>query len=320
MKAALGASQALRGWLALLVVYVVWGSTFTGIQVAVRALPPLLMAGARYLLAGAVLYLVAGRSGRWRWRRPSWPELYSSAAVGLLLLLGANGLLSWSEERVPSGLAALIIATIPLWMAVLALAGRRSLGPGWLGWVGVLVGLLGVGVLASPTTAGHLAPIDTAALLVAAVLWAAGSLYARRAPLPADIFIASALEMGSGGLGLLVAGLATGEASQGHWGQVMGGPLVAFIWLVLGGSLLGYTCYAYALKVLPTSTVATYAYVNPVVALLLGFLILGQGLTRGSAVAAALITVGVVLMVSGPRLARRRQRRLLVAAQEAESG
>ncbi|HUY54989.1 MAG TPA: EamA family transporter [Candidatus Nanopelagicaceae bacterium] len=320
MRAALGTSQALRGWLALLVVYVVWGSTFTGIQVAVRAMPPLLMAGTRYLLAGVVLYAVAGRSGRWRWRRLSWPELYSSAAVGLLLLLGANGLLSWSEQKVPSGLAALIIGTVPLWIAVLGLAGRRSIGPGRLGWVGVMVGLVGVGVLASPTTAGHMAPLYTAVLLAAALFWASGSLYALRAPLPDDIFIASAVEMVFGGLGLVIAGLASGETTQVHWAHIMGGPLVAFAWLVLGGSLLGYTCYAYALKVLPTSTVATYAYVNPVVALVLGFFILGQGLTRGSALAAALITVGVVLMVSGPHLTRRRQRRLRTEVPRSDTG
>ncbi|MHB1526623.1 MAG: EamA family transporter [Candidatus Dormibacteria bacterium] len=319
VRAGVRGSPIVRGWLALMVVYVVWGSTYTGIQVAVRAIPPLLMAGTRYLLAGAVLYALVGRSGRWRWRRPSWPELYSSAVVGLLLLLGANGLLSWSEQRVPSGLAALIIATVPLWMAVLALVWGRSIRPGGVGWIGVFVGLAGVGVLASPSTAGHLSALYTVALLAAAVMWAAGSLYSRRAPLPGDIFAASALEMAFGGIGLLVAGLASGEASRIHWGDIVGGPLAAYIWLVLGGSLLGYTCYVYALKTLPTSTVATYAYVNPVVALVLGFFILGQGLTKGSALAAGLITLGVVLIVSGPRLARRKQRRQLAGLPGADT-
>ncbi len=302
-------SQVWRGWMALAVVYVVWGSTYTGIQVAVRAMPPLLMAGTRYLLAGLILYAVVGRAGGHRWAWPGWPAAYSSGVVGLFLLLGGNGLLSWAELRAPSGLAALIIATVPLWMAAIGVAWGRSSPPGRLGWLGVLVGLGGVAVLASPTTEGHLAVTLTLGLLAAALLWAVGSLYARRAPLPASAFLASALEMIVGGLALVLVGLASGEAAQIRWAHIVGAPLVGYVWLVTGGSLLGYTCYVYALKALPSSTVATYAYVNPVVALILGFLLLGQGLTGGSAVAALLITVGVILMVSGPHLARRRERR-----------
>lgn len=296
----------LRGWVALLVVYFVWGSTFTGIQVAIRAIPPLLMAGTRYLLAGLLLYAWVGR-GR-RWRSPGWREVRSAGLVGLLLLLGGNGLVSWAELKVPSGLAALIIATVPLWMALLGVLFWKQPSPGRVGWLGVLVGLAGVAVLANPGGTGHLNPISTVGLLLAALLWALGSLYSRRAPMPTDIFLASAVEMIVGGLGLLVVSLATGEPAGVHWGQVVGTPLIAYLWLVLGGSIMGYTCYVYALKVLPTATVATYAYVNPVVALVLGFVILGQGLSPTSALAAALITLGVVLMVSGPRLADRRRR------------
>ncbi|MHB1500398.1 MAG: EamA family transporter [Candidatus Dormibacteria bacterium] len=296
----------IRGWIALVVVYLVWGSTFTGIQVAIRAIPPLLMAGTRYLLAGLLLYAIAGR-GR-RWRLPAWRELRSAGIVGLLLLLGGNGLLSWAELRVPSGLAALIIATVPLWMAVLGVAFWRQPSPGRLGWLGVLVGLTGVAVLANPGGGEPLNRLSIAALLLAALLWALGSLYSRRAPMPNDVFLASAVEMVIGGLGLVLAALVTGEQGAVRWGQILGPPAVAYVWLVLGGAILGYTCYVYALKVLPTATVATYAYVNPAVALGLGFLILGQGLSPTTAVAAALITLGVVLMVSGPRLARRRAR------------
>ncbi len=296
----------LRGWMALVVVYFVWGSTFTGIQVAIRAVPPLLMAGTRYLLAGLLLYLWVAR--RRRWRPPAWRELRGAGLVGLLLLLGGNGLVSWAELRVPSGLAALIIATVPLWMAVLGILFWRRPSPGRVGWLGVLVGLVGVAVLADPVGGGHLNPLSTLALLLAALLWAMGSLYSQRAPMPADIFLASAVEMIVGGVGLVVAAVATGEPGTVHLAHLGGAPLVAYLWLVLGGSILGYTCYVYALKSLPTPTVATYAYVNPVVALGLGFFILGQGLSPASAVAAALITLGVVLMVSGPRLADRRRR------------
>lgn len=308
-------NPVLRAWLALGAVYFVWGSTFTGIQVAVKAIPPFMMAGTRYLLAGVILYLVVGRAGSWRFTLPPWREVRSSAIVGLFLLLGANGLVSWAELRVPSGLAALIIATVPLWMALIGLALWKQPSPGRIGWLGVLVGLGGVAVLAAPGSSGHLAPISTLALLSSALFWAFGSLYSRRAPMPQSVFLASALEMIFGGLGLIVVGLSTGEAGRIAWSHIVGAPLLGYIWLVFGGSILGFTCYAYALKVLPTTTVATYAYVNPVVALVLGFFILHQGLTPSSALAAALITVGVILMVSGPRLSRRRAEQMVEAGQ-----
>jgi drug/metabolite transporter (DMT)-like permease len=198
-----------------------------------------------------------------------------------------------------------MIATVPVWMALMGMAWGSTHPPGPLGWIGVLVGLLGVVVLASPTTSGHLALISVIGLLVAAACWAFGSLYSGKGPIPTNVFEASAIEMLVGGAALVAVALLAGEAHQVHWGHIWGAPLLAFGWLVLGGSLLAYTCYVYALKVLPTSTVATYAYINPLVALALGFLILGQDLTPGSGLAAGLITLGVVLIVSSPHLRRR---------------
>ncbi len=300
--------RTLLGWAALVVVYFMWGSTFTAIQVSVRALPPLLMAGSRFLIAGLILYAVAGRTGRLSWLRPSWTELRASGVVGLLLLMGANGLVCWAELRVPSGMAAMLIATVPLWMAVIGVSSRRMPSPGPVGWAGVALGLVGVAVLAGPGSSGKLEPIYVAALLGSALLWAVGSLYSQVARLPSNFLAAAALEMVVGGIGLLLLGAATGEVGQVRWAAVGGGTVLAFSWLIVGGSLLGYTCYVYALRVLPTNTVATYAYVNPVVALALGWVILGQGMALGSLLAAALITLGVVLMVSGPVVARRRTR------------
>lgn len=306
LRAGIPGSRSARGWVALAIVYVVWGSTFTAIQVAERALPPLLMAGVRFLFAGAILYALAWRGDGLRWRRPTWPQFYSAGLVGLFLLAAGNGLVCLAELRVPSGLAALMIATVPVWMALMGMAWGSGHSPGAVGWIGVLVGLLGVVVLASPTTSGHLALISVIGLLVAAACWAFGSLYSGRGPVPTNVFQASAIEMLVGGIALVVVALLTGEAHQVHWGHVWGVPLLAFGWLVLGGSFLAYTCYVYALKVLPTSTVATYAYINPLVALALGFVILGQDLSPGSGLAAGLITLGVVLIVSGPHLRRRR--------------
>ncbi|HUY57416.1 MAG TPA: EamA family transporter [Candidatus Micrarchaeaceae archaeon] len=307
------ASSPLRSWGALVAVYLLWGSTYTGIQVAVKSIPPLLMSGSRYLLAGVLLYLIAGRAGNWRespfrWTLPSRQEALSAAVVGLFLLLGGNGLLSLGEVKVASGLAALMIATVPLWMALLGLGLPASRRPGPVGWLGVLLGLGGVAVLVDPTAGGHISLLSGAGLLGAAIFWSIGSLYAQRAPLARNVLLVSAVEMVVGGLGLLVVGLVTGESSDLRWAHIGPPALIAFAWLLTGGSIAGFTCYTYALKVLPATTVATYAYVNPVVALLLGWLILGQGLTPAVGLAAVLITLGVVLMVSGPALARRRAR------------
>ncbi|MGH7639610.1 MAG: EamA family transporter [Candidatus Dormibacteria bacterium] len=305
---------AWRAWVALLAVYFLWGSTYTGIQVGVREFPPLLLAGTRYVAAGVILYLLAGRRGGWRhlparWQLPSRREALSAGVVGLLLLLGGNGLLTVAEVRVQSGLASLLIATVPLFMAVLSrpLKGSRPLGLS--GWCGIGLGLLGLVILVGPGASGHLDFLWALVLLLAAFLWSVGSLYAQHAPLASNVLLASAVEMLVGGAALLVAGLVTGEGARVHLGGVGAPAWIALAWLILAGSLAGYTCYTYSLKAMPATTVATYAYVNPLVALGLGWLILGQGLTLGAAVAALCITLAVILMVSGPALARRRLRR-----------
>jgi drug/metabolite transporter (DMT)-like permease len=303
----------VRSWLALAAVYVLWGSTYAGIQVAIRYLPPLLMSGTRFLIAGLILYLVAGHQGRWwswppRWQKTSRSEAVNAGVVGLFLLFGGNGLVTLAELKVHSGIAALMIATVPLWMTLIGLMMRWTRSPGVLGWLGVVVGLAGVAVLVDPSSSGHLTPLLAAALLGSAIFWSVGSLYSRRAPLAKNILLVSAVELIVGGLALVLVGLAGGEASHIRWDRVGPPALIAFAWLVTGGSIIGYSCYTYALKMLPPTTVATYAYVNPVVALMLGWLILNQGLTPAAGIAAFLITLGVVLMVSGPELARRRAR------------
>ncbi len=274
---------------------------------AVGQLPPLLMSGTRYLLAGILLY-AACRPWRHRAvRPPSWGQVARAGVVGLFLLLGGNGLLSIAEVEVPSGVAALVIATVPLWMALLGLYRRNSPSPGLIGWLGVGVGLVGVAVLADPASHAHLSWLPAVALLAAAVLWAVGSLYARRADLPAHPLIGAALEMVVGGAAMVVLGLVLGEGSHLHLDHLRWGTAVAYAWLVVGGSILGYSCYVYALRHLPPSTVATYAYVNPAVALLLGWIFLGQGLTPAAGLAALLIMLGVVLMVSGAHWSRARR-------------
>jgi drug/metabolite transporter (DMT)-like permease len=323
VRARISSSPDLRAWVALAAVYLIWGSTYTGIQVAVRYLPPLLMTGVRFLFAGALLYAVAGHRGGWRslsWGRPTRAEAISAGVVGLFLLLGGNGLLTVAELKAQSGIAALMIATVPLWMALFGGFFTRSQGPGLVGWLGVMVGLGGVAVLVDPGSAGHLSGLLTLELLGSAILWSIGSLYSRRAPLARNVLLVAAVEMGVGGTALLILGLATGEASQVRWVQIGAPALIAFVWLVFVGAIVGFTSYTYALKHLPATTVATYAYVNPVVALLLGWIVLGQGLTPAVGLAAVLITLGVVLMVSGPVIARRRAERRVGPVPEVHLG
>lgn len=319
MSATEGAASHRRGWAALIAVYLLWGSTYAAIQVSERQIPPLLMAGCRFLLAGLLLYLLVGRRGGWRgspreWLRPRPKEMVAALLAGCLLLVGGNGLVTVAELQVHSGLAALVVATVPLWMALIALGSGTADRPGWLSWLGVLLGLGGVAVLADPRAGGHLPPLPALALVLAAIAWAAGSYYARGSSFRSNVLLAAALEMLAAGAVMLILGLVSGELGQLHLARIGLPAFLAFAWLVLGGAIFGYSCYGYALVTLPPTTVATYAYVNPVVALLLGWLLLGQGLTPAVGLAALLITLGVVLMVSGPALRRRRARARLAAA------
>ncbi|MGC1184271.1 MAG: EamA family transporter [Candidatus Dormiibacterota bacterium] len=302
-----------RSWASLAAVYLLWGSTYAGIQVAIRYEPPLLMSGSRFVLAGALLYLVAGHQGGFRrgvgrWGKPSRQEVISAGVVGLFLLVGGNGLLTLAELKVESGLASLMIATVPLWMALIGLMLKGSRRPGPLGWIGVLIGLGGVAVLVDPRSGGHLSLLSAAGLLGSAIFWSIGSLYSQRAPLARNVLLVAAVEMVVGGVFMVLLGLLTGEAGHLHWAHIGVPFFLAYAWLIVGGSIAGFSCYTYVLKTMPPTTVATYAYVNPIVALSLGWLILGQGLTPTSGLAALLITLGVVLMVSGPALSNRRAR------------
>lgn len=302
-----------RAWASLAAVYLLWGSTYAGIQVAIRYMPPFLMSGSRFVLAGALLYLVAGHQGGFRqglghWSTPSRQEAISAGVVGLFLLVGGNGLLTLGELKVESGLASLMIATVPLWMVLIGLLLKGSRRPGPLGWIGVLVGLGGVAVLVDPSSGGHLSLLSAAGLLGSAILWSIGSLYSQRAPLARNVLLVAAVEMVVGGVGLVLVGFLTGEASHLHWAHIAVPFYLAYGWLIVGGSIAGFSCYTYVLKTMPPATVATYAYVNPIVALGLGWLILGQALTPTAGLAALLITAGVVLMVSGPALSNRRAR------------
>jgi len=297
------AAAPLLAWVALGIVYVVWGSTYLGIRVGVETIPPLFMAGLRFLVAGAVLFPFAlARGGR---RELPGVAQWRAAAVVGTLLLGANAAVGWAEQTIPSGLAALIVATVPLWFVLLDrwFNGARL---DRVGVLGILLGFGGVALLVRPTGSNRVDLVGAVVIVAATMSWATGSLYAKRAPLPGNALLGAAMEMLCGGALLLGASAASGELAGLRLDQVSTRSIVAWLWLVLAGSIVAYSAYAYILKALPTATVATYAYVNPVIAVLLGMVILDEPLTVQALVAGAVIVAAVALIVTGQR--RREQR------------
>lgn len=295
-------------------VYLVWGSTYYAIAVMVETLPPLVAAGVRYALAGALMFVFLVARDAWRRRRgtpaehllslPTRAQWRTATVVGVLLLLGGNGGVVLGELRIPSGIAAVIIATVPIWMNVADgfLVGR---GPGRLATIGLLVGLLGVAILLYPSQGtDRLDPIGIGLVLAAALSWTAGSLIARRGPLPRNQLMGSGMEMVAGGAALLVVGIATGELGQADPSRFSVASLVAVAYLVVVGSLLAFSAYTWLLDHVPISTVSTYAYVNPIVAVALGTALRNEQITPRMLIAAVIILGAVVAMVRGrPRLA-----------------
>ena len=291
--------RRLLPWLCLLIVWVVWGSTYLAIAIAVREVPPMAAAALRFLTAGLVMAALAAVVDR-REPRPTLRQLADYSLAGVLLLSVGNALVMWAEKRIPSGIAALIVGTVPLWL--LLLDGLRPGGRPWTGraWAGTLIGLLGVALVARPeggVQAGHWAAIG--ALQIACLSWAVGSLYAQNVPRRLPLFTAAAVEMLAGGGVLVLESLLMGEdlsafsvASASVWW--------ALGYLALFGSLVAFTAFAFALNELPASTVGTYAYVNPVVAVALGSLVLGEPLSPGLLAGAALIVAAVVLTTMRP--------------------
>jgi len=259
----------------------------------VAGLPPALFAGVRWLAAGFLLLLVNRLRGEKAFT--SWPAVRTRIVVGLLLLVGGNGLLVWAEQWVPSGAAALLVATVPLFMAVLDAAVPGGSRPGLWSWVGLAVGLAGVAILSGGPALGGASLAVVTGVLGGAFLWAAGSVYAHRHETAGSFLGGAAVEMLAGGIVLTMVGLLAGEGSRFH-PNAQGWE--AMVYLVLFGSLAGYISYGYALQHLPAARVATYAYVNPVVAVLLGSLVLGEVFTLRTLLAAAVI-LGGVLMVQG---------------------
>ena len=303
-------------WSAILILYLVWGSTYLGIRIAVESMPPFVMAGVRFGIAGLVL-LVAVTVARRRLPRVSLRELRDSFIVAAFLLGGGMGAVAWGEQTVPSGIAALMVAMMPAWIA---LGGRAFFGerlPVMAGF-GILAGIAGVGILVGPSIAidGSLDPAGVVALIVSPLSWATGSLFsAHRARLPEDPLVATGLQMVFGCLVLGFVALVSGELGALRIEEVTSNSLIAFAYLTIVGSVIAFTAYAWVLRHAPLPLIATYAFVNPVVAVFLGWLILDEAVTPIQLTAAAVIVVGVALIItsrsrmSATRPAQRGRRR-----------
>ena len=292
-----------RAWVALIAVYLVWGSTYLAIRFAIETIPPFLSAGIRFLVSGAVLYFWRRLSGDPAPKRVEWR---SASIIGLLLLLGGNGGLVWAEQRIPSGIASLFIATTPLWMVLIDSLRPHGIRPNWLTWLGVLVGLTGIALLANPwqshTASSPLDLIGIVVLLAAALAWSIGSLYSRKASLPSSPLMGTGMEMLAGSLGLFAFGTLTGEWSHFNLATISLRSLGGLAYLIIFGSWIGFVAYTWLLRNAPTPLVSTYAYVNPVVAILLGSIVVHEPLEGIEIISALIIIGGVVLITTAKSL------------------
>lgn len=304
------ARSAIRtGWAALLVVWVVWGSTYLAIRVGVRTIPPFTLAAIRYLTAGAVLVPIGLRSGTPAERerdRPGRRQWAAMLLLGTLLPALGNGVVSWAELKLPSGTAALLVASVPLWM-VLADATLARRMPDALRWLSLAVGLAGVAVL-SGAGSGAVSVAATVAALLASVSWGIGSALQPRLPVPSRPLLLGGMEMLCGGLVLTVIAAVRGELVFDA-GRVSGESWWALVYLIVPGTLLAMTCYLFTLGRLPASTVSSYAFVNPVVAVALGAAILGERLSASEFIGGAIVVVAVAGLLSAPRRPARRLQR-----------
>ncbi len=289
--------------LAFASIYIIWGSTYLGIRIAIETMPLFLMAGARFLIAGAVLYLILRSRGA---PRPTGRQWRISAVIGTFLLLGGNGLVVWAEQFVPSGITALIIGIQPLFFVLTEWAWPGGLRPTAVTATALLLGFAGVAWLAAPwesADTGGLHVGGVAAILLACLSWAVGSIYSRHAKHGADPLLASALQMLTGGAILTFAGLLHGDFSTLNIATISARSWWAFGYLILFGSLIGFSTFVWLMKHSTPARVSTYAYVNPLVAVFLGWLILNEPISARTLVAAVMV-VGAVVIITTERSRR----------------
>jgi drug/metabolite transporter (DMT)-like permease len=300
--------------------YVIWGSTYLGIRFAIETIPPFLMAGARFVLAGVIMYAIAWSQGI---GKSSWANWRTSLIIGACLLLAGNGGVTISEKYIDSGLAALIVAIVPIYIVLLGWMTGMAPKPTPIMWLALVGGFVGVGILFGPALhfssndARHPA-IGISILLVSSFIWSAGSLYSRAAKHAASPFLTAAQQMLCGGMLLLFVGIATGELRRLHPESISMLSLASFIYLVIIGAVVGYTAYIWLLRHCEPAKVATYAYVNPIVAVLLGAFFAGETVTMRMLIAAALIIGSVALVITAQQLRAQAEPPVSVALEPAD--
>jgi drug/metabolite transporter (DMT)-like permease len=287
-------------FLSFAAVYIVWGSTYFAIRVGVESFPPFLLAGLRHFAVGLVFFPLFRRITK---EKPTLIQWRTTAITGVLLLLCGNGTVSWAEKYVPSGIAALLVATVSIWMVLTDWLRPGGTRPVFRVLLGCILGFVGVLLLVDP---GHLVgseriyPFGALALTLAAMAWGVGSVYSKHNPLPRSPMLGVAMQMLVGGAALLLVALLAGEFRNLHWAQISLRSWIALLYLGLMGSGVGFSAYVYILKHSTAARVSTYAFVNPAVALLLGWLLGGEALTLRTLLASAVILTSVLLIITAP--------------------
>lgn len=301
-QAAASPQEASRAWrvrvvLGFLAIYIIWGSTYLAIRYAVETIPPLYTAGVRHLCAGSILLAWALLKGL----RPTWAQIKASIVIGFFFFLVGHGSLHWAERVVPSGLASLLIAVEPIFVFLLSSAAARTWKLNWMLATGILLGLIGVGILVRGTIQSpeHGMTLGSVMILIGAFSWSVGIIYSRRSHLSGSPLLLSALSLLAGAFMLLAVGSIAGEARGFSFAQVTVRSWLGLAYLILFGSVVAFTAYNWLLEHFSPTFVATHTYVNPVVAVLLGWAFAGEAITMKVAVAAALVVVAVVLVDRG---------------------
>ena len=287
-----------RVWAALLAVYIIWGTTYLAIRIVVQTIPPLLSSATRFTIAGALLYLVTVRRGDRTGDRPTARQWRNTAIIGFLLAFGGNGIVTLAEQTVPSGLTALIIPLVPIWLVI----GDRIFYGKRLRLqvkVGIVTGFLGAVLLVWGSIAGHIDPVGLGLILLATILWSCGSLFSRTADLPKRPLVGAGMEMLLGGLIMFVIGTASGEWADARFAEFSAASLWSLVYLIVFGSIVAFTSYVWLIRNAPVSIAGTYAFVNPVVAVFLGWLVLSEPVTPRMLFAGLVIVVSVALIVLG---------------------
>jgi len=288
-------------WIALIALYIVWGSTYLGIRIAIETIPPFFHAGVRFLISGLILVIWQRSAGHALPTRKQW---ISTAIIGSLLLLGGNGLVAWAEQFIPSGIAALIISSSPMFLVIGEAIRPNGVKPNWQGIVGILIGFAGIFILIGPSeisgSATKLNPLGIAALLAAELFWSTGSIYSKSVDLPKSSLMNTGAQMLMGSISLFIVSLVSGELHGWDITAVSARSLYGLSYLILVGSLVGFVSYGWLLQNAPISLVSTYAYVNPIVAVFLGTWLASEPLEPRIWLAAGII-VGSVIFINSTR-------------------